>query len=561
MRLDAKKTGYKVLSTLVASASILTTFGSSVTPIYAEDSTDTSLTATISGDTSGNMVNTIKTNSTCDGTQQLSGTDAEVFKKITPESDGDIICAKSDGFRTEVTGTSDVKNYHWTAWYKKNVDDEPDTTNDLGNYRGFNASKVQQWSSSSKYEQGVRALNGGAFPEVRDYSYPTDTTTSKLDFWGDIAGYYSILSDPQYKNIHLVAYQQFSYKTKHTNVRYGMPAISYDDNSNSSNSGGYVSPGTGGGTSNSSGSSSGTVIIKDCPSGTHKEGKWCVKTVTKKKLVKSGYAPGGNAVTYKSLGQCRSAWPGRICQPVYKYKYYDVTTKVKYVGKTEISNDLKIISQELLGKVTKKETTAEILTGYTSDGRPKYETYTYSWETQEVKVAECDIAQNAYATELGTMPRIALKSGSGSTYTINSTKTTFWKTTPRYWTDGGKLTAKNDSSLPYHFESEETAGTGVNNVNLYSVVSNKDKLYTLIHGYPDITDTPENYDFPPNQDETCVEVDGDAVCSKKKTPPIHIDIDNGDSNPQGYEEINKAIHLTQSPESQQDIKNSKTNSH
>ena len=554
MRLDAKKTGYKVLSTLVASASILTTFGSSVTPIYAEDSTDTSLTATISGDTSGNMVNTIKTNSTCDGTQQLSGTDAEVFKKITPESDGDIICAKSDGFRTEVTGTSDIKNYHWTAWYKKNVDDEPDTTNDLGNYRGFNVSKVQQWADTNK--QGVMDLNGGAFPEIKDYTYPTDTTTSTLDFWGDIAGYYSVLGDPQYKNLHLTAYQQFSYKTKHVVSRTEIiPSTITSSGDNGS------------GTNGTNGVDTGTPVIItnspkiNCEKGTHsnKKGTKCVKDTTSSKEYICKQVQKKVKVLGKTYTTTFTDCGGG----------YNIWFDGSVMGYNSISNlDVYALSSnEILGKVLKTETSNDNLVDQSTDEDgatvKTYEDITYSWETQEVKVAECDIASGAYATELGTMPRIALKSGSGSTYTINSTKTTFWKTTPRYWTDGGKLTAKNDSSLPYHFESEETAGTGVNNVNLYSTLSQKDKLYNIIHGFPNITKVPDetttNKKYPPKQDETCVEVGDDAVCSKKQTPPIETKLDLNDDNPQDYEEVEKNVHLTSSEETQEEIQKGKNN--
>ena len=107
---NLSKAGYKALSGFVATTSLISMFG--VMPVYAEDD----LTATISGNTLGNNINSIRSTA-CEGEQQLSGTDAEVFKNVVPESDGEIICAKSDGFRTEVTGTSDIKNYHWTAWY------------------------------------------------------------------------------------------------------------------------------------------------------------------------------------------------------------------------------------------------------------------------------------------------------------------------------------------------------------------------------------------------------------------------------------------------------------
>ena len=202
--------GYKILSGVVATASVLSIFSGFTTPVMANDTG--SLTATSSGNTSGHNINTISTSSLCNDASKLSGKDAEVFSKIVPHSDGDIVCAKSDGFRTEITGTNSVKNYHWTAWYKNTADEKPDITKDTGNYNGFNKIKVDQWK---QYRAEVEGLNGGRFPQDKDYTYPVDTSEDKLDFWGDIAGYYSVLGDPQYSSIHLTAYQQFSYKTKH----------------------------------------------------------------------------------------------------------------------------------------------------------------------------------------------------------------------------------------------------------------------------------------------------------------------------------------------------------
>lgn len=533
-------------------------FGSSITPIYAEDTSTltSSLTPTISGDTSGNQVYTIKSNSSCDGSDSLSGTDAQVFATISREASGTVVCAKSDGFRTEVSGNSDISNYHWVAWYKNSVDEKPDTTNDTGNYRGFKAEKVQKWSSDSEWVAAVKNLNGGAFPEIKDYTYPTDTTTSKLEFWGDIAGYYSILGDPQYKKIHLTAYQQFSYKTKQTNVRYVLPPVTddgdddYDYGGGSGSSGGYVSPGTGGGSS-SSGSTVGKITASPkCPSGTQKKKDgWCYKKTTKttKKRTGTQYFVAGNSVGYNTLGQCKSAWPGRVCSPSPVYTTYTSTVwkKIKYVGQVVDNSSTTLTNQDLLGKITKNETSNEVFVGYESDGRLKYETYTYTWATQEAKVAECDIAKGAYATELGTMPRIALKAGSGSNYTIKSSKTTFWNTTPGYWTDKGVLTAENNSSLPYHFESEADGGTGVNNVNLYSVLTTKDKLFTIVHGYPEIPNYPK---IPPYVPETCAKVGEKETCSDDNTPPEKTTIDpNDDDGPQAVVEADKSIRLTQSP--------------
>lgn len=485
-----------------------------VMPVQAEETNNTGdLTATISGNTLGNTINSIRSTA-CEGEQQLSGTDAEVFKKVVPESDGDVICAKSDGFRTEVTGTSDVKNYHWAAWYLKNKDDQPDTTNDIGNYHGFNASKVTAWKSNM---DEVKGLNNGNFPEEIDYTYPIDTKESKINFWGDIAGYYNLLGDPQYKAIHLTSYQQFSYKTKHEIVEW----VAVPDE------------GAGGG---DNGTGDGPVIT-DPP-----------VEVCKEKAAKK-------LPECQTLASLQNTPCGKTPKIIKKKKKKVVNSFVNEQQST-------IDSNELLGKIV-NSTTEDPVTEGTEEKNgitmEKRVTYVYTDETQEVKVAEADLSSGAYATEYAAIPRLALKAGSGSTSELKVNNNGFWKVTPRYWTDKGTITVTNKSDMPYHYESELTAGEGVNNVNVYANLNQKDKLFTLIHGYPNITDVnipgiTGKPGFPSDPDETCVEVDDDAVCSKKQTPLILIEVALNGDNPQQLEEADKKVHLVKNQETQDALK-------
>ena len=536
-----KRTGFKALSGFVAASSLISMFG--VIPVYAEED----LTATISGNTLGNNINSIRSTA-CEGEQQLSSTDAEVFKKIVPESDGDVICAKSDGFRTEVTGTSDVKNYHWTAWYLKNKDDKPDTTNDLGNYHGFNASKVTAWKT---HADEIKGLNNGNFPEERDYTYPVDTKENKINFWGDVAGYYNLLGDPQYKAIHLTSYQQFSYKTKHEIVEW--VAIPSEDNSNDSGGG----SGSGSGVSNNK--EKGPVIVEPlCKGKRAKKLPECQKGPTTNTIKKTQYLQGNGKDM--NFGQpCDIGVAGwRSCTPI-EYEE-EVPAFIMYN-----QNDSNMTSNELLAKITNTKTEAPVTEGIEEKNGVTMEkrvTYVYTDETQEVKVAEADLSSGAYATEYAAIPRLALKAGSGSTNELKVNNNSFWKTTPRYWTDKGTIKVSNKSDMPYHYESELTAGEGVNNVNVYANLNQKDKLFTLIHGYPNITDvnitgitgTPS---FPSDQDETCVEVVDDAVCSKKQTPLILIEVPLDGDNPQQLEEADKTVHLVKNQETQDAIKDAK----
>lgn len=538
---NLSKAGYKALSGFIAITSLISMFG--VTPVYAEETNNTGdLAATISGNTLGNNINSIRSTA-CEGEQQLSGTDAEVFKKIVPESDGDIVCAKSDGFRTEVTGTSDVKNYHWTAWYLKNKDDKPDTTNDIGNYHGFNASKVTAWKSNM---DEIKGLNNGNFPEEKDYTYPVDTKENKINFWGDIAGYYNLLGDPQYKAIHLTSYQQFSYKTKHEIVEW------------------VAVPDEGAGGGGDVGTGNGPVITDPpgdiCKGKAAKKLPECQTTPPPKteKITQTCQGTQSNnlsncATNGTSCGNGVAAW--RPCT-TKTYKV-EVPNLIMYN-----QNDSNMVSNELLAKKTNTKTEDPVTEGTEEKNgitMEKRVTYVYTDETQEVKVAEADLSSGVYATEYAAIPRLALTAGSGSTSELKVNNNGFWKTTPRYWTDKGTITVTNKSDMPYHYESELTAGEGVNNVNVYANLNQKDKLFTLIHGYPNITDVnipgiTGKPGFPSDPDETCVEVDDDAVCSKKQTPLIEIEVTLDGDNPQQLEEADKKVHLVKNQETQDALK-------
>lgn len=223
-------------------------------------------------------------------------------------------------------------------------------------------------------------------------------------------------------------------------------------------------------------------------------------------------------------------------------------------------------SNEILAKVVKTENSNDNLVDMSTadDGTvtKTYEDIVYSYETQEVKVAEADLSSGTYATEYAAIPRLALKAGAGSTSELKVNNNGFWKITPRYWTDKGTITVTNKSDMPYHYESELTAGAGVNNVNVYSNLGQKDKLFSLIHGYPNITDInipgiTGKPGFPSDQDETCVEVDNDAVCSKKQTPIILIEVLLDGDNPQQLEKADKTVHLVKNQETQDAIKDAK----
>lgn len=527
------KTSQKICAGLLTAATVFSMFS----PILVQ--AKSTVKATSSGSTSGNESNTIKT-SKCTGSNQLSGLDAQIFSKITPDHAGTVVCAKSDGFKTVATGISNVNSYHWTAWYKNSLTEDVDRTQGTGNYHGFPKSKVEEWK---KYAENIKKLNGGKFPESRNYVYPTDTKNGKLSFWGDIAGYYGVLGDPQYAKIHLEAYQQFSYRVEKTDVSY---RLSYDSNycndypeecapveeeKPSKPSGGNKpnkpsKPSGGNGGSSSGGGSYCDKYPEKCDKPTSNGPGYC-----------SNGVPTWGCMTYCPGSSCTSNnHPGNLGD-----KYFPSSGNGSNAGASKPSNN-PCVGTSCYWDAKSSSKIAYLGGGWYRTTTTTVNTYN---ETKQVKVADATVAAKAYATEIAAYSRIALKPGSRGTLTYNVNHNKFWKTTPSYWVDGGKETIKN-KSYPYHFGSESQEGKGKNNINLYALITKKDKLYTVIHGYPDITvvDVPDDNGYPGGQPETCVEVKGKNTCSKKETPLIDVEIDITKDEPQSQVEVDRFVHLT-----------------
>lgn len=176
-------------------------------------------------------------NDVCYGSSSLSGIDEMTFRRITPDhNSGDsveIVCAQSNGYYTKSYGLTaeGINNYHWIAWYKKRENADIDKSLANGNYKGFSKAYVQRLKA---YEPQIRRINDGKFPELKDYFYPTDTSTGKLDFWVHKPGYYDLYGNPRYASITLDAYQEFTYTveigTHHVGCNYsGTPSVDKEE--------------------------------------------------------------------------------------------------------------------------------------------------------------------------------------------------------------------------------------------------------------------------------------------------------------------------------------------
>lgn len=111
----------------------------------------------------------------------------------------------------EVGLTANPESYRWATWYRKNAEDDLDTSDANGNYHGFSLDKIKAWAN---YSDDIKKINDGSFPELKDYTYPTTTIGSTLDFWADKPGVYDVYGDPHYSQVVLTAKVDVTYTTK-----------------------------------------------------------------------------------------------------------------------------------------------------------------------------------------------------------------------------------------------------------------------------------------------------------------------------------------------------------
>lgn len=192
----SKKIIAAILATATMSAPLMTM------PVYADSNVDVETSGEVSEDM-GQEPDPVR----CSGGVNYDDTSA------LDEGEGNLVCAQSNGTWTTISGNESPTSYHWVAWYKDKLKNDVDIKDENGNYKGFSQSKVSAWEP---FAGEIKELNDGAYPEAKDYVYPQDTTSGDLDFWTDIAGYYTVMGDPKYENIELTAYEQVVYAKETT---------------------------------------------------------------------------------------------------------------------------------------------------------------------------------------------------------------------------------------------------------------------------------------------------------------------------------------------------------
>lgn len=582
----SKKIIAAILATATMSAPLMTM------PVYADSNVDVETSGEVSEDM-GQEPDPVR----CSGGVNYSDTSA------LDEGEGNLVCAQSNGTWTTISGNESPTSYHWVAWYKDKLKNDVDIKDENGNYKGFSQSKVSAWEP---FAGEIKELNDGAYPEAKDYVYPQDTTSGDLDFWTDIAGYYTVIGDPKYENIQLTAYEQVVYAKETTEEETINLTTNADGGIAMGPDGSILSPEDAEIYVPSVDVDS--PIIKDGKGATleeYKEG-WseyrCFKNKDGTENCNAGRVKSRTAVmklsdgTYVRITQKhdtngmssmkleRTTNGGKTWATDSKYNgklHWDGAVDYKtgdksndeYSSSESPKNRFKEDNKVLPFGSSSKDIQRLWDTGnyeiideekavgpisYDPSGKTATRTYTttsYYYKTKEIAKATID---SAYATELSQIKDLQIVKGSGKEVTLKADQTdsSFWgKVVPSYWNNEGAITIKNDESMLYHFEAEDVFTTDNDEtVSLYSLLKTTDKEFTFTHGFSNIRDTDlDSTKYPTDIEENCVTTKSTTgkdkqVCSKKQTPLIKFDLKlNEDVKPQeeiDEDEIEKNVTLT-----------------
>lgn len=582
----SKKIIAAILATATMSAPLMTM------PVYADSNVDVETSGEVSEDM-GQEPDPIR----CSGGVNYGDTSA------LDEGEGNLVCAQSNGTWTTISGNESPTSYHWVAWYKDKLKNDVDIKDENGNYKGFSQSKVSAWEP---FAGEIKELNDGAYPEAKDYVYPQDTTSGDLDFWTDIAGYYTVMGDPKYENIELTAYEQVVYAKETTEEETINLTTNADGGIAMGPDGSILSPEDAENYVPSVDVDS--TIIKNGKGATleeYKEG-WseyrCFKNKDGTENCNAGRVKSRTAVmklsdgTYVRITQKhdtngmssmkleRTTNGGKTWATDSKYNgklHWDGAVDYKtgdksndeYSSSESPKNRFKEDNKVLPFGSSSKDIQRLWDTGnyeiideekavgpisYDPSGKTATRTYTttsYYYKTKEIAKATID---SAYATELSQIKNLQVVKGSGKDITLKADQadSSFWgKVVPSYWNNEGLITIKNDESMPYHFEAEDVFTTDNDEVvSLYSLLKTTDKEFTFTHGFSNIRDTDlDNTKYPTDIEENCVTTKSTTgkdkqVCSKKQTPLIKFDLKlNEDVKPQeeiDEDEVEKNVTLT-----------------
>lgn len=434
------------------------------------------------------------------GYDSLDSDEKSAFHQVFQETNDRKLKSVNVSYSTEISGEENISNYHWTAWYKTKKGDSINKKANSGkgigsgSYTGFTKKKIETWSQDDKYIQGIKSINNGKFPSSKDYQFPVDTSTSKLDWWVDKPGYYDIMSDPKYNKIILKGYRTFQWCEE-------IKKTEYITNSN----------------------------------------KITVKNVSN---TDASFMPGGN-------GQL-------LYQEIFEGSSLDEKTGMTSQEFIQLINDSKKIhnedkDDELTASKITMETSCYIQKNNKKtriyvvvrkvDGQYNIELTYHIQETKvsfEIKehttkqqIAETVVAKNAYASEIQRYSNFGLVKKFSGAKNIQIRNIGFWRNINPYY-HGGNTTTQDVGNYDYTFS---TNGEGLKTINLYISLPVKYKLFTNIKDsfliVPGLPNPSEDGDNTHNKDENITKPDDNENQTNpdKNYPLKPNDDDSKPSNP------------------------------
>lgn len=383
----------------------------------------------------------------------LSNEEKAAFDKLYSASSTSTLQNVTVNYSTETAGQNNINSYHWTAWKKvakgASITKSANSGKGVGSgsYNGFTQSKINSWKTDEKYINAIKSINNGKFPSDGNYTFPTDTSTSKLDWWVDEVGFYDIMSDPKYSKVTLKGYRTFNWteKVKKTSVEE-----KYKNHY-------FITPGGA-----SDGLSWDTDALKanlianietlDFNENTNQSvssiTNKIVSNITKSKITSGefgGCEKGSGSITITN-GNYKSTFSITI-MPKKDYANTDATTGARFY---EVA-------------LTKKTQVTTI----------SYETVSH---TKKQQIAQTIVAKNAYASEIQKYNNFYMvPKSSVSSNKIKTRSTGFWLNINPYYHNGSTSTI-DEGNYSYTFSNQVTSGKS--GTNVYAMLSEPYKFFT-----------------------------------------------------------------------------------
>ena len=395
----------------------------------------------------------------------LTSEEKKAFDKIYQQSSDSTLQNVNVNYSTELSGLKDISSYHWTAWKKAakggSISKSANSGKGVGSgsYKGFTQKKIDSWKVDEKYINAIKKINKGKFPKDGNYTFPTDTSSSKLDWWVDEVGFYDIMGDPKYSKVTAKGYRTFNWteKVKKEKIERKTDSQPYKKTTYPDTVGwGYHA-------------NSGTLQMD---------------TVIKMRLNQRFKLPLSNTEAEKVEKALKDSYSD----------HYDDGSKyeMNYSGTFNKGNTIYRVQIAIGGDTSDKINPTLVYITVTEETKEYY--YETQRHTKKEQIAQTVVARNAYASEIQKYGNFYLTPKSNvSSQKIKTRNTGFWYNINPYY-HKGSASVTDEGSYGWTFSTNVSSGKS--GTNIYAMLPVKYKFYTDIvdsHYYaPDVGNPPKD---------------------------------------------------------------------